>query len=417
MGQKPKRLTPTASHLDFFGAQLRALRGELAIVELAPKLLVSPDLLRKVEVGERYPSEAFIRIADDVLDAGGLLLAMGPLLLREQRLKARAGTKASVFSPDSNDAFVLDWMLTESTWEPVHDATQDEAHSSLAKLRKDDHLLGAGATYPRTRIFLETELESLTQSQPLQAISVLELAAYSAVDLGSDAAAQQHYHQALRTALRTGHRRHGAHLIASLAYLTMECGHPRSAARLAQAVIAGVAERTTPTEGAVWWIIKARAHAMMRERQECLQALGKAEEHLAREPADDEVELISYFGAGDLADERAHCFFELGDFDAARAEASKALSLFAPDRVRRKVIDSSLYSAGLVRSGELEQAAEVAKDAIGASGSLQSFRASQALARMMAELLPHQQIGAVRDVFDLARVAAPVTPTLRAGDG
>lgn len=417
MGQKPKRLTPTASHLDFFGAHLRALRGKAAIGEVAPKLLVSPDLLRKVEVGERYPSEEFIRIADDMLDAGGLLLAMGPLLLREQRLKARAGPKASVFNPDLNDAFVLDWMLSESTWEPVHGATRDEAHSSLAKLRKDDHLLGAGATYPRTRIFLETELESLTQRQPLQAISVLELAAYSAVDLGSDAAAQQHYHQALRTALRTGHRRHGAHLIASLAYLTMECGHPRSAARLAQAVIAGVAERTTPTEGAVWWIIKARAHAIMRERQECLYALGRAEDHLAREPAEDEVELISYFGAGDLADERAHCFFELGDFDVARAEASKALSLFATDRVRRRVIDSSLYSAGLVRSGELEQAAEVAKEAIGASGTLQSFRASQALARMMAELQPHQQVGAVRDVFELARAAAPVTPTLRLGDG
>jgi tetratricopeptide (TPR) repeat protein len=393
------------------------LRDKTPIAALAPKLLVSPDLLRKVEVGERYPSDDFIRVADDVLEAGGLLRAMGPLLLREQRLKAQAGAKLSGFNPDLNDAFVLDWLLSDTPWEPVHDAAQDESHSSLVKLRKDDHLLGAGATYPRTRAFIETELEVLTQRHPSQAISVLELAAYSAVDLGSDAAAQQHYHQAMRTALTTGHRRHGAHLIASLAYLTMECGHPRSAARLAQAVITGVAERTTPAEGAVWWIIKARAHAMMRERQDCLQALGRAEEHLAREPAEDDVELISYFGIADLADERAHCFFELGDFDAARAEASKALSLFALDRVRRRVIDSSLYSAGLVRSGELEQAAEVAKEAISASSTLQSFRASQAMARMMAELLPHQQVGVVRDVFELARAAAPVTPTLRDGSG
>jgi hypothetical protein len=412
MGQKPRRLTPTASHLDFFGAQLRALRGEMPIAELAPKLLVSPDLLRKVEVGERYPSDDFIRKADDVLGAGGMLRSMGPLLKRERLLKTRPGPKSPRFNPDSNDALVLDWLLSDLSWDPVHHAAQEEPNTSLAQLRTDDHVLGAGATYPRTRVFIETELETLERTQPTQAISVLELAAYSAVDLGSDAAAQQHYHQALRTALNTGHRRHGAHLIASLAYLTMECGHSKSAARLAQAVITGVADRTTSTEGAVWWIIKARAHADMQERQECLHALGKAEEHLARDSADRDVELISYFGLGDLADERAHCFFALGDFENAHVEASKALSLFASNRVRRRVIDGSLYSAGLARTGELELAAETAKEALGASGALQSFRASQALSRMMAELLPHRRVKAVGEVFDYARNSTRVTPTL-----
>jgi tetratricopeptide (TPR) repeat protein len=287
----------------------------------------------------------------------------------------------------------------------------------MAELRRDDHALGAGSTYPRVLSFLDTELPKLVRDQPEDAISVLELAAYNAVDLGADAAAQRHYHQALRTALHTGHRRHGAHLIASMAYLTMECGHPRSAARLAQAVIAGVGDRTTPVEGAVWWMIKARSHAMMAQREECFDALGKAEDQLSKEATAQDVELISYFGAGDLADERAHCFFSLGDFDRAREEAAKALSLFDPDRVRRKVIDGSLHAAGLVRTGDLEQAAASAHEVLGAGVSLRSFRASQSVARMMAELLPHRQVSVVEDVFEFARSVVPVTPSVPNGNG
>lgn len=413
MGQKPKQLTPTASLLDYFGAQVRSMReqAELNPAELAEKLYVGPDLLRKIEVGDRYPSEDFIQDADDVLEAGGLLRSMAPLLAREQSLRQRAH-QSQKFRPEANDALVLDWLLMDSEWESAPAEAADDQESPLGELRQADHALGAGATYPRILMYLGSELETLVIRRPSAAISVLELAAYGAVDLGADMAAQEHYHLALRTAFRTGQRRHGAHLIASLAYLTMQCGHPKSATRLAQAAISGVGERTTSSEGAVWWMIKARSHAAMLERKECLRALGKAEEQLERGPTGGEVELISYFGEADLADERAHCFFDLGDFTRARDEAAKALSLFSTDRIRRRVIESALHASGLARTGELEHASTVAAEAIAASGALQSFRASHALAEMMAELLPHRNLGAVRDVFEFARSAAPVTPSL-----
>jgi hypothetical protein len=167
----------------------------------------------------------------------------------------------------------------------------------------------------------------------------------------------------------------------------------------------------------VWWMIKARSHAMMAQREQCFAALGNAEDQLSKEATAQDVELISYFGAGDLADERAHCFFSLDDFDRAREEAAKALSLFDSDRVRRKVIDGSLHAAGLVRTGDLEQAAATAHEVLGAGVSLRSFRASQSVARMMAELLPHRQVGVVEDVFDFARSVVPVTPSVPNGNG
>lgn len=416
MGQKKKQLTPTESLLDYFGAQLRTLREQARIqpAQLAEKLFIGPDLLRKIEVGERYPSPECIERADDVLEAGGLLRSLGPLLARDQKLRARAGAGTSKFRPELNDAIVLDWMLMDAAWEAPHG---DDSESKLAELRQTDHVLGAGATYPRLLAHLAADFENFAVQAPRAAIGVLELAAYNAVDLGADSAAQRHYQKALHIALKTGQRRHGAHLIASLAYLTMQCGHPRSAARLAQAVLTGVGHRTTPAEGAVWWMIKARSHAMMRERKECVEALGRAEEQFAREPSDGEVELISYFGVADLADERAHCFFDLGEFGNAREEAAKALELFNSDRVRRRVIDAALHASGLTRTGDLEHAGAVAKQAIESSGTLRSFQASQALAGMLAELLPHRNHRIVRDVFEFARSAAPVTPSFPSSEG
>ncbi|MCH7229917.1 helix-turn-helix domain-containing protein [Glycomyces sp. L485] len=418
MGQKQKQLTPTESLLDYFGAQLRALREQAGVLpaELAGRLYIGPDLLRKVEVGERYPSAEFIERADDMLGAGGLLRGLGPLLAREQAFRARTGSTPLKFRPELNDAIVLDWMLMDVAWESAREDDSETSESMLAELRQADHVRGAGATYPKLLAHLGADFEAFALRTPRTAIGVLELAAYNAVDLGADSAAQRHYHKALHIALRTGQRRHGAHLIASLAYLTMQCGHPRSAARLAQAALTGVGDRTTPVEGAVWWMIKARSHAKMQEREECVKALGRAEDQLTREPSGGEVELISYFGLADLADERAHCFFDLGDFANARDEAAKALELLNLDRVRRRVIDSALHASGLTRTGDLEQAGMVARQAIGDSGTLRSFRASQALAEMLAELLPHQNVGVVKDVFEFARSAAPVTPSFPSSD-
>jgi transcriptional regulator with XRE-family HTH domain len=413
MGQKKKQLTPTESLLDYFGAQLRTLREQAGIqsAELAEKLFIGPDLLRKIEVGERYPSPELVDRIDDVLEAGGLLRSLEPLLARDQMLKARTGKSALKFRPELNDAIALDWMLMDAAWESAHEDDCEASESKLAELRQTDHVLGAGATYPRVLAHLAANFEDFAFQTPRAAIGVLELAAYTAVDLGADADAQRHYQKALRIALRTGQRRHGAHLIASLAYLTMQCGHPRSAARLAQAVLTGVGNRTTPVEGAVWWMIKARSHAMMQERKECFEALGRAEDQFARGPSGEEVELISYFGVADLADERAHCFFDLGYFDRARDEAEKALGLFNTERVRRRVIDAALHASGLTRTGDLEHAGVVAKQAIRDSGTLRSFRASQSLAGMLAELLPHQNHRNVREVFEFARSTAPVTPS------
>ncbi|QSB06521.1 helix-turn-helix domain-containing protein [Natronoglycomyces albus] len=91
MGQKPKKLNPERSPLDHFGALLRDLRErqDLSQAALAEKLLTTSAVVRKIEVAARFPNTSFIADCEKVLNAGGVLQRMEPLLERERSLRQR----------------------------------------------------------------------------------------------------------------------------------------------------------------------------------------------------------------------------------------------------------------------------------------------------------------------------------------
>jgi transcriptional regulator with XRE-family HTH domain len=67
-------LDPSASPLEFFGAELRLRRiaAGLSQDQLAERISFSPALVSKVETGDRAPAEEFAIQCDIALDAGGL---------------------------------------------------------------------------------------------------------------------------------------------------------------------------------------------------------------------------------------------------------------------------------------------------------------------------------------------------------
>jgi hypothetical protein len=86
--------------------------------------------------------------------------------------------------------------------------------------------------------------------------------------------------------------------------------------------------------------VLARAHARRGDERACTAALTRVETDLSRSNPGTEPAWISYFGEADLADEKAHCFFDLGRHDLAQFEAGHAVTLLNPTRVRRLVIDT-----------------------------------------------------------------------------
>ena len=417
MGQTPKGLDPTRSPLHFFGAEVRRLRQRLGLsqADLGRLLFQHKDLVRKIEVAERRPSREFVERCDEVLGADGTLCQMWPMLARQRLLRASPGPGASAraaeYRSEATDRPVLDWLLTSP-----NDArslrTSEDTHSpaveKLKQLRDIDHERGAGETYPEVADYLGHDLEALITRAPRIATGFLELAGYEAVDLGSDGLAQQHYLRALDIVTASGDHLYGGYLIAvSLAHLALHCGDPDQAARMATAALRGTEHQTSPAVRAAFRAVLARADARRGDRAACFSSLLQAEADLSRSHPADEPAWISYFGEADLADEKAHCFFDLGLHDLAQREASRAIELLEPTRVRRLAIDTALHASSLARSHEIEQACAVGRHAVDHAANTTSFRSSHRIGLMMAELQHHAGLPAVRDLSEYVRTTLP----------
>jgi tetratricopeptide (TPR) repeat protein len=277
-----------------------------------------------------------------------------------------------------------------------------------------DHVHGAGAIYPTLERSLSGRLRDLTVTAPQVASGMLELAGYEAVDLGVDGIAQGHHLRALQLMTRSGNTLYGGYLVAvSLAHLALHCGDSDQAARLAVAGLRGTQAQATPAVRAAFRTVLARAHARRGDEAACTAALLQVDTDLARSRTDEEPHWIRYFGEADLADEKAHCFFDLGRYEQAYQETQAALCLLPPDRARRVCIDSALQAAALARAHQVEHACAVARRAIDTATGVTSFRAAHRIVLMLAELHPYADVPAVQDVVEYAHTRLP--PIIPAG--
>lgn len=93
--------------------------------------------------------------------------------------------------------------------------------------------------------------------------------------------------------------------------------------------------------------VLARAHTRRGDEPARATALLQAEADLARSRPGEEPTWIGYFGEADLADENAHCFFDLGLHELAQREATRAVELLEPHRIRRLAIDTAPHATSL----------------------------------------------------------------------
>lgn len=86
MARRPRELRPNESVRSFFGSELRLWRQQrgLSQADLGRLVLHSGDLLAKVEKAERWPTEQLAQRCDLVLETGGGLSRLLPLVLAEK---------------------------------------------------------------------------------------------------------------------------------------------------------------------------------------------------------------------------------------------------------------------------------------------------------------------------------------------
>ena len=263
-------------------------------------------------------------------------------------------------------------------------------------------------TYQQVVDYLGRESFWLAPRAPRLVSSLLELAGYEAIDLGMDGHAQQHYLRALEISATSGERVYGGYLIAvSLAHLALHCGDAAQAARLAAAAIRGTEGHASPAVFSAFRMVLARAHARRGDEPACIAAIARAETDLARSNPADEPDWISYFGEADLADERAHCFFDLGQQSHAQREVELAIRLVEPTRVRRLAIDNALHASSLARSHQIDHACAVARQAVDHACGAASFRSAHRIVLMMGEFHPYLELPEVTELAEYVRFALP----------
>jgi Helix-turn-helix domain len=419
MGRQGKTLDPTISAAHYLGAEIRRRRTEQGMTQqdLALRVLHSADLVRKIESAERSPSRDFVVLCDDVLGACGTLVWLWPLLDREQIQRSGRGTGVGHprgFDSAATDRPVLDWLV--GSVPPASSGVADSVVvdvEDLRSLRRADQSGGAATTYPRLLAHLGDGFDDLVARSPRLAAGYLELAGYEAVDLGADGCAQRHYLRALDMAARAGDHRYGGYLIGvSLAHLALHAGDDVHAERLAAVALRGTGPDATPAMRAAFHAVLARARARRGDERGCTEELLRAEGALAASEPADEPEWMGYFGEADLADERAHCLFDLRRDGPAQREASTAVTLLPPSRVRRLAMDTALSACALARAGDLDGACHVGRKAVAHAARTTSFRSTHRVTLMLAELQPHTGAPVVRDLVDYAAAVLPPAPTI-----
>ncbi|MFC7647980.1 hypothetical protein ACFQX6_51550 [Streptosporangium lutulentum] len=149
-------------------------------------------------------------------------------------------------------------------------------------------------------------------------------------------------------------------------------------------------------------VLEAHAHAVLADREACARSLHEAELAFDRRKAGGEPDWIAYFDEAYLSAKFAHCFRDLGDGPGAVRHARRSLEMDGR-YVRGRMFNLSLLSAGLVKSGELEEACTVAADALDLAGGLQSARTRSYVTDLRRRLDPFAGEPLVKALNERAR--------------
>ncbi|MGY0491790.1 hypothetical protein [Streptomyces sp. WG-D5] len=210
------------------------------------------------------------------------------------------------------------------------------------------------------------------------------LAGWMSYDACHHGLAQRYFLQALRLAQDGNDRRLAGSILSAMSHQATFLGRYTEAATLARAALMGISAVATPTLRAQFHAMEARALARTGDVRGCEAALTAATRALESRNAEDEPEWITYFDAAELAAEAAHCFRDVNSARQAVAHAENAMS---GSHVRSDFFATMVLADAHLRAGDIEEACQVAVDALDLGENLKSARCVSYLAEFRTDLL------------------------------
>jgi hypothetical protein len=201
-------------------------------------------------------------------------------------------------------------------------------------------------------------------------------AGWMSYDSGLHGAAQRYFIQALRSAQAAGDKLLGSSILSAMSHQATFIGNYREAATLARAASTGPAASLTPTLGAQFRAMEARALARLGDVRGCDLALAEAERQLGMRTLDSDPPYIAYFDEVELAAEFGHCFRDLGR--SVEATQRGAGSVIGDGLNNRSDFFATMVQAeSYTAQGEIGRGFDLALTALQLGESLKSARCVQ----------------------------------------
>lgn len=405
MPREPAQVVAQRAALGRRLAEFRGKRG-LSQREFAARIFYHRSSITKIESGQQPAPRKFWATADQMLGAGGELvagfddLAAAKAAAREPSPLSTASGFGSGVAANGEPERVDGWLRPR-----VSDADLERIRSDARMFSQLDQRYGGAHVLWMIEQYLQRDVAPMLTYYPdhddvLTVAAVMHRkAGLASFDSADGQLAQHHF----RTGQQLAHRaRNGAvegHILVSAAHHAITSGHPSAALDLLDH-----AQNANGRHGAGLRakieVMRARAFARMADKSACQAAIGRAERAFGR--GQDADEWVSTVSEAYLAGQIAHCQQALGGTREAVQYATTARDHFPATHVRRYVMTTCQLAISYVAMGEVEHAAALGGQALGHAAGLRSSRALTWIHRLEGALLPHRKAGAVSVYLDAA---------------
>ncbi|MET9553263.1 XRE family transcriptional regulator [Streptomyces sp. NPDC006645] len=240
-------------------------------------------------------------------------------------------------------------------------------------------------TSPLLDGYLETVVNLLEHSSYNRALgkrlhtlasTLAQTVAWHRFDHEHHAAANRYWHAAVHSAHEAGNTDMGAGALSDIAYQSIWLGRPRAAV---DCLGHALSRTSNPTARTLLSLRKARAHAMLGEARDCYRELARAE-RLLDSTTEEAPRWCAWMSPADLAVDTGRCLIDLGRPRRAHDQITQGVSLLPRSRDKTKAVFLAYEAESLLAGGEVQQAAELARQSlalatqIGASRCVQQIR-------------------------------------------
>ncbi|SDL46353.1 hypothetical protein [Nonomuraea jiangxiensis] len=313
----------------------------------------------------------------------------------------------STFAIGAGSIGAVRWLTCPSEGRPGGRGTRRVGRADIAAIQEVtrsfgelDNRFGSGRVRSSVVKYLDTAVSPLLKDGSYgdstgrrlaaAAAELTRLAGWMAYDMEQHGLAQRYLIQALRLARGADDHTLGGEILAGMAHQAVYMGQPAHALDLARAAQLAARRAGVHTLLASAHVLEAHAHAGLGDARSCGGALQAAERAFeARRPAE-EPGWLSYFDEAYLSAKFAHCFRDLGEGERTVHMARRSLDMDSR-YVRGRMFNLSLLAAGLLQSGELEEACVAAASAFTLAGDLQSARSRSYVADLRRRLEPYKK--------------------------